>query len=276
MTPLAIQEIQQELYISNSQIFTYQNCSLKYQYQYIEQRPVERLSSALIFGKQIHSVLEVYYREVKQHHQAPALPRLLELFKEGLSQSVRNSTVPIIFKKEVPDLDSLIGMGQGLISAFYENVDLTGMEVVDIELALSAQLYDENGEALDIKIFGIIDLLLKDSAGNLIVIDHKTAKQKKSQSAADEDLQMTVYSYLLAANKYVFSKAEVQCRFDILRKLKTPKFETVLTKRGPEQRRQFSKLATAVLQGIESRVFIPCKSWMCGDCQFADTCREEW
>lgn len=276
MTSLAILEIQKELYISNSQIFTYQNCSLKYQYQYIEQRPVERLSSALIFGKQIHSVLEVYYREVKQHNQAPALPRLLELFKEGLSQSVRNSIVPIIFKKEAPDLDSLISMGQGLISAFYENVDLTGMEVVDIELALSAQLYDEHGEALDIKIFGIIDLLLKDSAGNLIVIDHKTAKQKKSQAAADEDLQMTVYAYLLAANKYVFPKAEVQCRFDILRKLKTPKFEQCFTSRGPEQRRQFSKLATAVLKGIESRVFIPCKSWLCADCQFADTCREEW
>ena len=249
---------------------------MKYKYQYLKQWPVERLSSALVFGKHIHSVLEVYYREVKQHNQAPALPRLLELFKEGISQSVRNSSVPIIFKKEAQDLDSLIAMGHGLITAFYEHVDLTGMEVVDTELALSAQLYSEHGEILDIKIFGIIDLLLKDSAGNLIVVDHKTAKVKKSQSSANEDLQMTVYSYLLAANRYIFPKADVLCRFDVLRKLKTPKFEQCHTSRGPDQRRQFVKLAAAVLKGIESRVFLPCKSWLCSDCQYADACRKEW
>jgi len=41
-----------------------------------------------------------------------------------------------------------------------------------------------------------------------------------------------------------------------------------------QQRRRFAKLNAAVLAGIEARIFMPSKGWMCGDCQFADTCRD--
>jgi len=81
MPPQALQKFQQELYISYSQMFTYLNCSLKYQFQYVEQRPAERISSALPLGKMIHSVLETYYREVKEHGLPPQLERLLMLFE---------------------------------------------------------------------------------------------------------------------------------------------------------------------------------------------------
>ena len=43
-----------------------------------------------------------------------------------------------------------------------------------------------------------------------MVVDNKTSKQKKSQDAVDDDLQMSAYSYLLAANGYVFPRAEVK------------------------------------------------------------------
>jgi putative RecB family exonuclease len=72
-----------------------------------------------------------------------------------------------------------------------------------VELPLSAPIYNTNGESLDIQLIGIIDLLLRDERGNLMVVDHKTSSQTKSQSAVDEDLQITAYSYLLAANRYV-------------------------------------------------------------------------
>ena len=268
----ALQQLQEDLHISHSQIFSYLNCSLKYKFQYVEQRPAERLSSALPLGKMIHSVLETYYRGTKDHGQPPTLEKLLTLFEEGLTLQIENSTVPIIFKKEAPDLDSLIDMGQGLVRAFYENVDLDGMEIIDVELPLSAQLYNEHGESLDIKLIGFIDLLLKDSAGNLVVVDHKTSKNKKSQVDVDADLQQTAYSYLLAANGYTFPRAEIHCRFDVLRKLKKPTLEFYNTTRSAEDRKRFAKIASAVLAGIDNRIFIPCKSWLCTDCQFKDTC----
>ena len=269
----ALQQIQEELYVSYSQIFTYLNCSLKYQFQYVEQRPAERMSSALPFGKTMHSVLENYYRDIKEHDHPPQLERLLMLFKEGLSLQVEQSDIPIVFKKEAPDLTSLLEMGHAIIEVFYKNVDLTGFEVVCTELPLSAPLYDENGQPQDIKLFGVIDLLLKDSAGRLLVIDNKTSSQKKQQSAVDEDLQMTTYSYLLAANGYIFPRATVNCRFDVLRKLKTPTMEYYTTTRSAEHRKRFAKLASRVLKGIENRIFCPSSGWLCSDCQYSEACK---
>ncbi len=274
MTPQALRQLQQELYISYSQMFTYLNCSLKYQFQYVEQRPAERISSALPFGRMIHSVLETYYREVKEHGHPPQLERLLMLFGEGLSLLEKQSEIPVIFKKEAPDLSSLLEMGHNLIQVFYKSVDLTGIEIVDIEFPLSAPLYDEHGQPLDIMLFGIIDLLLKDASGNLIVIDNKTSKQKKSQSSVDEDLQLTAYSYLLAANGYISPRSEVQCRFDVLRKLKKPTMEIYTTTRTAEDRKRFAKLTSRILQGIENRVFCPSSGWLCSDCQYKDACKD--
>jgi hypothetical protein len=35
---------------------------------------------------------------------------------------------------------------------------------------------------------------------------------------------------------------------------------------------RLEKLMQAVLAGIEHQVFIPCKSWLCADCAYADAC----
>ena len=74
---------------------------------------------------------------------------------------------------------------------------------------------------------------------------------------ADDNGQMTAYAYLLASNKFVFPTAPVQCRFDLRRKLKTPKLEHVHTARAAEQRKRFSKVAKMVLAGIDAGVYTP-------------------
>ena len=163
-------------------------------------------------------------------------------------------------------------MGKGLLKAFYEGIDLTGFEIAGIELPLTARLFNEDGKPVDMIVTGIIDLLLKDTQGNVIAVDNKTAKRPYAQATVDEDLQLTSYAYLLASNKFVFPTADVYCRFDVMRKLKTPKFEQHYTIRTAEHRRRFAKLANAVLTGIDARVFIPCKGWLCSDCQFTKAC----
>ena len=275
MIQQAVQSIRDQLHLSHSQLFTYLNCSLKYKYQYVEARPAERISIALPFGKAIHRAIEHYYKSLKDGIPVQ-LGTLETILAESIHRSAETGRIPLLFKKETPDINSAIAMGKRMLKAFYEGTVLGDYEIVGVELALSAPLYDVEGNPLDMQLIGYIDLLLKDKQGNILVVDQKTAKQKKTQSAVDSDLQMTAYSYLLAANKYVFPRAEVQCRFDVLRKLKTPKLELYHTTRGPEQRKRFSKLASAVLKGNNSRVYIPCKSWLCSDCQYASACHKEW
>ena len=194
-------------------------------------------------------------------------------FEDCLSLDLDHTDVPVIYKKDMPDSAGAIAMGKAILRAFYENIDLEGMEIVDVELPLSASLYSDERQLTEFKLFGIIDLLLMDVNHELIVVDNKTAAKPMAQSTADDDNQMTAYSYLLAGNKFIFPTAPVKCRFDLLRKLKTPKIEHVYTSRTAQDRRRFAKVANAVLAGVSSRTFIPQPSWMCSDCAYSDACK---
>ena len=61
--------------------------------------------------------------------------------------------------------------------------------------------------------------------------------------------------------------------FDVLRKLKTPKFEQVHTVRTAQDRKRFARIASAVLNGIDAGIYRPQPNWMCADCGHADACR---
>jgi putative RecB family exonuclease len=269
----ALQDLKNALHVSHSQIFTYLNCSLKYRFMYVEARPHERVSIALPFGKSIHASLERQYRVMKENQRWEPLGVLLNYFEHHINLELDQTEVPIVFKKETPDRDAVIDMGIAMLEAFHEGVDLNGFEILEIERPLSARLYTEDGQPTDLKLIGVLDLVLKDEAGRIIAVDNKTASKPYAQATVDDDNQLTCYAYLLAANRYVFPTAEVHCRLDVLRKLKTPKLEQYHTVRTADQRRRFAKLASAVLAGIENKVFIPQPSWMCGDCQFQDACR---
>ncbi len=269
----AIQNLRNQLHISHSQLFTYLNCSLKYWFAYVQKLPGAHSSVVLHFGKAIHTCLEAFYLALKETGAKLPLSELESIFERSFYHSMEHVDVPILFKKDIPDLPSGIGMGKNMLQVFHEEVNLDGHTIEAVELPLSAQLYDQNSQPLDIQLIGIIDLLLHDGKGNLVVVDHKTSKLAKSQSAVDFDLQTTAYSYLLASNRYVFPLAEVQARFDVLRKLKTPKFEHYYTRRGPDSRKRFARLSATVLSGIENRVFLPCRGWLCADCEHGVACR---
>ena len=177
-------------------------------------------------------------------------------------------------RKTTPDKAGALAMGKSMLTAFYESVDLSGYAVVDVELPLTARLYTDDGLPTEFMLVGIIDLLLMDENSEAVVIDNKTAAQPMSQTSADENLQMSAYAYLLAANKYVFPTAPVKCRFDVLRKLKSPKFETVSTIRTAQDRKRFAKIANAVLAGIDAGIYMPQPNWMCSDCSYSDACKE--
>jgi putative RecB family exonuclease len=271
----ALQMLKEKLHISYSQIFTYLACSLKYKFQYVENRLYERISINLPFGGAIHIVVERYYRTLKEKNIIEPLKVLEELFEDCINLELDHTDIPVIYKKEAPDRKSVIQLGKSMLKAFYEGIDLTNFEVVDVEVPLSARLYTDESEATDFMLIGIIDLLLMDKNHELIVVDNKTAVKPKNQTDVDDDLQFSAYSYLLASNRFTFPTATIKCRMDVLRKLKNPKLEHYHTTRTAEQRKRFAKIANAVLAGIDSRIFIPNKSWLCSDCQFINAC-EAW
>jgi putative RecB family exonuclease len=234
---------------------------------------MERVSIALPFGSAIHSAIELYYRTLKMHRTRESIEAIIERFETCLELELDNTRVPVIYKKETPDRQSSIEMGKGMLRAFHANNTIMPDQIVDVEMPLSARLYTDNGEPTDFLLVGILDLLLMDDNQEVIVVDNKTASKPMTQKTADDENQMTAYSYLLAANKFVFPTANVKCRFDVLRKLKTPTFEQVSTVRSADQRRRFAKIASSVLNAIDAGIHVPQSSWMCIDCGYSQACR---
>ncbi len=173
--PTLSQLVSDELYISNSQISTYLNCSLRYRFQYVENLPQERISIALPFGSAIHAAIEMYYRALKKGSTLEPLEAIIGRFEDCLSLDLDDTDVPVIYKRDMPDRAAAVEMGKALLKAFYETVDLSGLEIVDVELPLSAQLYSSERKDTEFKLIGIIDLLLMDENRELIVVDSKTA-----------------------------------------------------------------------------------------------------
>ncbi len=271
----ASQNFNQDLHISNSQIFTYLNCSLKYRFHYVEKRSPERVSIALPFGGAIHAAIEMYYRAIQNNNQIESVESLWKRFETCLNLDLEQKDVPVVFKKDLPDQEEALNMGKALLKTFHENIQIYSPEdILGVEHPLKATLFTDEGTATDFKLVGVVDLILRDKSGGIAVVDNKTASKPMAQKTADDDNQMTAYAYLLAANKFVFPTAPVKCRFDLLRKLKTPKLEHVFTTRTAAHRKRFAKLATAVLAGIDAGVFMPQPSWMCVDCAYADACKE--
>jgi hypothetical protein len=109
---------------------------------------------------------------------------ICEVFEDRLNTDLDTRDIPIIYKKETPNQKSAIETGKNLLKAFYEGIDLTGFEIVTIELPLTERLYTDEKQPTDLILTGIIDLLLKDSKGNLIAVDNKTVKQPYAQEDA--------------------------------------------------------------------------------------------
>ena len=267
-----LEEIRNELHVSYSQISTYLNCSLRYKFQYVGNRPQEQINIALPFGSAVHAAIALYYRSLKAHGRIEPAKSLCERFEDCLSLDLDNTDVPVIYKRDLPDRSAAVEMGKALLETFHENIDLENMEIVDVEVPLVGTLYDSSRRKTDFNLFGILDLILRDGNGELWIIDLKTFSKPMSQSTADDDLQMTAYSYLLAANRYVPATSEVKCRFDILRKLKNHRLEHCETTRTTFDRRRFASIAGIVNEAISYKIFVPRPSWKCNSCSYSKAC----
>jgi putative RecB family exonuclease len=266
---------EQYLHISHSQVWAYLNCSLRYYFQYVLGHPRERTSVNLIYGSALHKALERYYADLMADKPAPDLSLLQELFTEYVTAETNTPDIPIVYKKDMADAAQTLDMGTRMLKTLYDKLLPPDDHIVSgVEVPLAARLVSPDGNPMDMVVTGILDLVLLDKAMNPVVVDFKTAKQAKSQAAADEDLQMTLYHYLMTENGYADPAAHLECRFHMFRKLKTPKLEVMTTYRNKGQTARLIKMLNAVLSGIENRVFIPNKGWLCGDCAFADACRD--
>jgi len=118
---------------------------------------------------------------------------------------------------------------------------------------------------------GVFDLLEKDNTGNIVVVDHKTAAKKPSDSDLDQNLQFSCYGYATRILQELDDR-DILLRIDCLVKNKKPVFEQRYTVRTPDNDRKLVKLASDVLNAMDTGVFLPITGWQCGTCQVSSHC----
>jgi putative RecB family exonuclease len=171
--------------------------------------------------------------------------------------------------KPEKDYETLLLEGKELLSTFHQKIPEDEGEIIGIEQAFHFWLHE-----LPVPIIGSFDLLLKDAANVLTVVDHKTSGKSYSNQDVDKNFQLTVYN--LAAKLNGFNAREILLRFDVLIKTKTPKFEQFYSTRSESEERKAIKKILAVYEGIQKGVFIPNdSSWKCNGCAFKNAC-ENW
>ena len=260
-------EMRQQPHVSFTQLDQYLRCPLKYRFTYVDRLMPDFVPAALAFGSGIHGAAAFFLRGVQQG----AAPKLDEV--QGYFESywnLENDNRPVRFG-EKETRESLLDLAARMLDVFHRNL-VPGTEIVGVEHPFDVPLVDqETGELLDRNLVGALDLVERDAAGRLVVVDLKTSARKYTDLQVEASLQLSVYSYATAMNGLA-DQEDIRLRFDVLTKTKQPELHRYWTQRDRAANVRLFHLAAEILHAIEAGVFVPNPGWQCKDCPFQSRC----
>jgi putative RecB family exonuclease len=195
-----------DMYLSYSQISTYMACPLKYKFHYMDTVEPEFTPVSLAFGAAIHEAVATYYQNrLEGNNLSPS--EMLGVYRHEWrkQENIR------FFNGD--NESSLCIKAEQLLSVFHASIDPT-TTILGVE-----ERFDMPMENMP-SFLGFIDLIEQDSAGNITIVDLKTASKKPTDTNVHQNLQLTAYS--LGARALGFNGPETKCRLDVLTKTKAP------------------------------------------------------
>jgi putative RecB family exonuclease len=259
-----IKELRQQPHWSYSALNTFLNiCSLKFAFQYVYRAESERTSSNLPFGQAFHTAASHYAVSLMEGKRLTP-SELHEVFAEWFKAECAAS-VNVVFKTG-ENINTLTEHAKRMLDAL-----LTTWNDWDNILSV-AHAFKVHVPGLDKPLIGEYDLVIKDG-DDATIVDWKTSAARWSEGKADKDFQATAfsYAYLLESDHNTIPSF----RFDVVTKAKSPSSEKHYTMRTEDDLNRFVKIATSVERAVKQEVFLPAEtSFSCGDCQFANSCRE--
>lgn len=249
-------------YLSWSAISTYQSCSLRYMFRYVENLPEETVSASLVFGGAIHSAVEHHFRALLHGNPPPSHDELFAAYTAGWTD---RESQEVQFGK-TDDRQSLDDLARRMIAAFQAS-DLAKPSgtIVGIEEELGGELIPGIPDLL-----ARIDLLV-DYGDALVLTDFKTAKSRWSEEhVRDSAGQLLLYHELV---KPVADGRPVRLEFAVLTKTKAPDLVRHTVTASPRQIDRTRRIVERVWSAIESRLYYPSPSPMnCPSCPFRRQC----
>ena len=235
--------------LSYSQISIYQQCPLKYKYQYIERKP--RLpKNYLSFGQSLHSTLDGFAKKYKNNFQTAEFSDLLDIYVRSWSKEG--------YKDEKEEKDYW-EIGKKILFSFLTQIKKQNPKIIDTE-----KRFKLNFE--DFKLTGVIDRI-DERDGEWIILDYKTGKEEKPLFIK-KDLQLPIYS--LAVYELFGKKVRKVSRYY----LKTLN-EIVVEFSDDEIENSKERVEETARQMLADKTFAPKISALCNSCDFKDICPKQ-
>lgn len=247
-------------YLSNSRMYLYCQCSLKYKFQYVDLLPKPFKPSGLAFGSALHSTLSWFHRESMTNGGVP-LEKIYKIFDaDWYSQRAENK----ILYKDAEEEMRLSVMAKEMLALNYK---LPPRRAKGSEVSFSVPLIEPgNGSDPLVEIESVIDLIEEGD----VITEFKTSAQMMNERDADESLQLTIYSW---AYEKLYGRLPNTLKIIDFVKSRKPKLITLETKRDPMSYKRLYGLVSHVLNGIRQRIFSPRVGFWCKDCEYETPCQ---
>ena len=172
---------------SHSRISTYENCPLRYKFQYIDKVDVEERQSIEAFlGSRVHEAIQKIYRDLNCGKEN-SLDEVIAFFRSEWEKT-RSPSIFIV-KKDLTAAD-FRNVGETCIAGYYNrNKPFRDGKTIGIERRVAVDLDAEGRYPIQ----GYIDRLVRIRDGVYEIHDYKTSGQFPTQEEMDTDRQLAIY-----------------------------------------------------------------------------------
>ncbi len=254
-------------YVSYTALSTFQQCPLKYHFQYVARVPPAFKASSLVFGGAIHSALEHHWQAVFAGTAPPSLDELLHAYDTSWQQE---ATLPVRFgKDESPE--TLRNQAQRMLEAYRDSpLSKLDTELLAVEEEFRGPLLSSGPAFL-----GRVDLLTR-NRNALHITDFKTSRSTWNAAKLQEALpQMLLYAALLQPLARSLDLADIRLQWIVLTKTKAPSVELHSHSPTDQEVQRSQRTAQRVWQAIAAGTCYPSPSSLkCATCPYQQPCQQ--
>ena len=246
-------------HFSCTQLITYLQCPLQYYYQYVLKLDWVKVPASYAFGSCMHKAIEAAN---------------LGLMNGGCKSSEIADIFFTHWEKEATEVqwddelekDALQTKGRMLTELYCATAK--EYKPTEVELPFRLQIMDHDINILGDRDFvGRIDAIFTGDT----IIEIKTSGRSLTQQEVDQNLQLTLYSWVY--NK-LYGQPEKGIRVINLVKTKTPKLTTLDTVRTERDHSWALAIVTQVIKAIDNEIFYPnpIGGYGCSSCPYRQHC----
>lgn len=248
---------------SISRVGTFDDCRLRYRFQYVDRLKAEKETIEAYMGSRVHEALQELYRFARNGVVKP-LEWLLAAYEDLWD---RNLTDAVKVVRQEFTSEDYRRKGRKCLEDYYRTyAPFEGAKVVATEKKVTFKLRDEAGE---VEFLGFIDRLDWNDRDKVFEIhDYKTSGSLPSQEEADRDEQLGLY-HLAVRSEWPDAKAvRLVWHYLVFNR-------EIASSRRPEDLEALEKEIVRRVRRIEAATeFPPTRSALCDWCGFQDVCPE--